>query len=90
MMNLFAFRATDPNVMKLQDDPVGIENNRHLIEVAAICHIKVACWGVHGVYRDRAAEVLKLIGGWQCLGKTKEGHPRHPLYVAYSQQLEPY
>lgn len=90
MMNLFAYRATDPQVMKSVNDPVGIENDRHLTEVAAMCGIKVACWGVHGVYRNRADEVLKLIDGWKCLGTTKDGYPRHPLYVSYSQGLSAY
>lgn len=89
-MNLFAFRATDPLLMKMQDDPIGPENDRHLTEVAAMCEARVACWGVHGVYRNRADDVLKLIDGWKCLGTTKDGFPRHPLYVAYHQKLKDY
>ena len=34
MTNIFAFRATDPRVMKAQADPVGPENDKWLTECA--------------------------------------------------------
>lgn len=30
VVNIFAFRATDPKVMKAEADPVGSDNDRHL------------------------------------------------------------
>jgi hypothetical protein len=41
------------------------------------------------VHQERAAAVTRLLAGhdlW-CLGTTREGHPRHPLYVAGRQPL---
>jgi hypothetical protein len=42
VVNLFAFRATDPKAMKQADDPIGPENDRYLIE-AAQCAAQVIC-----------------------------------------------
>jgi hypothetical protein len=57
----------------------------HLADLAKAnrdrCHIVIAAWGVHGAYRGRGAEVARRHSGLQCLGTTKAGHPRHPLYV---------
>ncbi|MCR6656636.1 MAG: DUF1643 domain-containing protein [Opitutus sp.] len=90
MTNLFAFRATDPKVMKAQPDPVGIENDRVLIETAKSCDLIVAAWGAHGSHMDRASAVLKLLQGLNvhCLGITQEGHPRHPLYLKRATPLQ--
>lgn len=84
MLNLFAFRATDPGVMKLAADPVGPENDAQIVEAVGASSLVVAAWGQHGAYRSRAFDVRhKLLKEFdvKCLGKTKDGHPRHPLYV---------
>lgn len=82
MTNLFAFRATDPRDMKAEAFPIGGHHNdlslRSLSESAGVV---IAAWGVHGTHLDRAADVVKLIPNLQCLGLSKEGHPRHPLYL---------
>lgn len=54
----------------------------------------VAAWGAHPVAASQAEEVCYLagLGGvplW-CLGKTKTGAPRHPLYVKADTPLEPW
>ena len=44
----------------------------------------VAAWGAHKLAAARALGVVHAFAGrpllW-CLGVTKDGHPRHPLYV---------
>lgn len=91
MMNLFAFRATDPQIMKMSDDPVGPDNDRNLVDVAMECETRIACWGVHGSFRDRAIQVMDIVHcEWKCLGVTKGGYPRHPLYCPYYQKFVPY
>lgn len=53
----------------------------------------VVAWGAAGDrYAERVAEVVSLGDGWPmlCLGTTKDGHPRHPLYVRGDQPLEPW
>jgi hypothetical protein len=81
MANLFAFRATDPDVMRAAADPVGAENDGRLLERAADAGMVLAAWGVHGGHLDRDRAALPLLGKAWCLGETKAGFPRHPLYM---------
>ena len=81
MTNLFAFRATDPRDMKIAADPVGPDNDTHLLALSADAGVIVAAWGVHGVHKGRASAVCKLLPSLHCLALTKEGHPKHPLYL---------
>ena len=94
MLNLFAFRATDPAEMKKASDPVGPENYAKIAQFHEVAGLTVAAWGVHGTFLDQDLCVSRLdrIGPhaktkylgddlW-CLGLTKDGHPKHPLYVA--------
>lgn len=83
VVNLFARRATDPGVLYEVEDPVGPENDQHLLEVCSKADLVVAAWGVHGAFRrrgDRVRDLLKLTTVHH-LGLTKDGHPRHPLYL---------
>lgn len=82
MLNLFAFRATDPADMKRVLDPVGPENDKYLVREAREAGLVVAAWGVHGSYHARDEEVLSILPlPPVALGVTKDGYPRHPLYV---------
>ncbi|WP_291517407.1 DUF1643 domain-containing protein [Acidovorax sp.] len=81
MTNLFAFRATDPAVMLSETDPVGPENDSHLLEMARGAGIVIAAWGTPGAHFGRDAAIRKLIPNLHYLRLTKEGHPGHPLYL---------
>lgn len=81
MMNIFAYRATDPRDMKAVADPVGPDNDKHLLRVASGAGVVVAAWGTHGTHNGREAEILKLIPTLHCLKLTKDNHPAHPLYL---------
>jgi hypothetical protein len=80
--NLFAYRATEPAVMKAHPQPVGVDNDRWLTELATNAGVVVAAWGVDGVHlaRDKAVELL-LGEKLSYLKLTKDGHPGHPLYL---------
>jgi len=88
MVNLFAYRATDPKDMKKAKDPVGPDNDFWLDSVSKGANMMVAAWGAQGIFRDRAREVRQLL---LCdlfyLAMTKDKQPRHPLYLKAS--LEP-
>jgi hypothetical protein len=93
--NLFALRSTDPAELTRHPDPVGPENDCHLRAIAEECRAVVCAWGAHRmVSGGRAAEVLRLIAGAgatpYCLGRTKIGRPKHPLYVKASTLLIEY
>lgn len=87
--NAFDLRATDPKVMLAHDTPLSADNDWwiHRCNLFASSPAGLAAWGVHGNHRGRADE-LKRAYPWMCLGKTKEGHPRHPLYVKKETRTE--
>lgn len=87
VVNLFALRSTDPAALKTATDPIGPANDDVIggyLEAKGI-GIAVAAWGVHGRlrYRDQAVIALAARAGrtLHMLGQTKEGKPKHPLYV---------
>src|ERR1044072_1939098 len=79
--NLFAFRATDPAQLKQVDDPVGPDNFLWLKKATIESHLTIAAWGVHGAFRNRNKDVLPMPDNPHHLGLTKDGHPKHPLYL---------
>lgn len=86
MTNLFGFRATDPDDMKREPDPVGQDNNHWLLDTANKASVILCAWGNHGSHTNRDLTVLNLLLPFrekqQCLKKTKSGQPQHPLYIA--------
>jgi hypothetical protein len=82
MLNLFAFRATDPRDLKRAMDPIGPDNNKHLlVEVRNVDRI-IACWGDQGRFLARDREVSDLLGiSFECLLRNRTGAPHHPLYL---------
>lgn len=104
VLNIFAFRATVPDVMKAVDDPVGPGNDAAILnELAAVAAARTAgrptatiCagWGIHGAHRGRDREVSAMFveAGvpLYCLGVTANGQPRHPLYIANAAEFQPW
>lgn len=94
--NIFAYRVTDPKVMRAQPDPVGPENDAAILGsldwVAGPQDRIVCAWGAHGAHLDRGAAVEALLRGSRRdlyhLGLTKAGAPKHPLYIGYDRQPE--
>lgn len=84
MLNIFAWRDTDPRGMKAAKDPVGPRNNNEILAVCGSVENVVACWGVHGSFMQRGQSVANDLLNCvplQCFGLTKDGHPKHPLYL---------
>ena len=90
MANLFAYRATDPTEMKRAIDPIGVENDFRLIELAKGAAVVVAAWGTHGEHKRRDQSVRLLVPNLQYLRLTKDGHPSHPLYLPADLQPQPW
>ncbi|HMM78124.1 MAG TPA: DUF1643 domain-containing protein [Gammaproteobacteria bacterium] len=90
MLNLFAFRATEPRDMKATADPIGPDNNywlrssaRRVVDTGGLI---VAAWGAHGKFMNRADDVATLLLVMEgvplhYLKLTKGGEPGHPLYL---------
>lgn len=83
VVNLFALRATDPRHLRLAGDPVGPENDAHIQRMASEADLIILGYGADPIATERAAQVRALLAGHKlfCLGKTKDGAPRHPLYL---------
>jgi hypothetical protein len=97
VVNLFGWRATDPAELDQISYPRGEENIAALaIAVRAAGETPVICaWGSHPLAIDEGRSFVEwarddLGAHLMCLGKTKGGHPRHPLYVRGDQPLEEY
>lgn len=93
MYNLYALRSTKPSALKAADDPIGPENDAHLLKAFALPGLIVAAWGENvGPDPMRVATVLGLIGDRPiyCLGTTKHGQPRHPSRIGYDTALRPF
>ena len=92
--NIFAWRETDPHQMRKARDPVGPENDAILRQGAGWADLIVAAWGTHGAHLDRGRTVAQLLRDTgrplATLGLTKHGHPKHPLYISYTQTPMPW
>lgn len=81
MLNLFAFRSTDPKALGTVADPIGKENDDVLFNWGRNGGPAIAAWGVGGAILDRGKKVAEMLVMLKCLGTTADGHPRHPLYL---------
>lgn len=81
MLNLFAYRATKPEFLYNASDPIGPDNDFHLRNISNKADIIIAAWGIHGNYLDRDKTVMKILKDPKCLAITKNGYPKHPLYL---------
>lgn len=93
VVNLFAFRATEPKDMKRAQDPVGPHNWHHLESACVNAKLNqsplIAAWGANGNIRNQGEYLLERCRNvWQtpikALRLTAKGRdPEHPLYVPY-------
>jgi len=90
VVNLFAYRATDPRALRAVADPVGPDNDTALDDGAAWADTVLCGWGGHGALHGRDAVVTARLRAMQPLwhlGLTQLGQPKHPLYIGYHVQL---
>lgn len=97
IVNLYAYRATKPHDL-WQAGLAGVDTRGPLNEATWLAAISesdllIAAWGAHAELHvaARARRLVQQVGGrFYCLGRTKKGQPRHPLYVRANKALEPY
>ena len=80
MVNLFAYRATDPKDLFKAEKPVGDKNTWHIRNYLNQVDAVVCAWGNHGNYLNRASRVLKWLPPCKAININKTGTPAHPLY----------
>lgn len=96
VVNLFAWRATDPDdllraVRVSGASAIGPENDHYIDEAVIECSTTIAAWGSfpsqhrkrHPVIGKRVEDVVRRIGplAIHALGTTQDGSPQHPLYL---------
>ena len=93
VVNLFARRCTDPKQL-VGGDPVGPLNDTWIAQEAGQAARIIAAWGANEqvTRRDQSVKVIlndeAVCDRVEDLGRTKSGHPRHPLYVPADQWPE--
>jgi hypothetical protein len=85
--NAFAFRSTDPRVLKgkrFAEDIIGPRNDEVILEIAEQAELIIACWGNHAVLHRRDRQMCTLLSKFDkkvyCFGRNNTGQPVHPLY----------
>lgn len=98
VVNLFAFRSTDVRALATAADPVGPDNDMHILSLLAESELVVPCWGNSGKLpqnlRGRMCWLHDRISESgveaKCFGLTKSGDPKHPLMLGYDTELQPW
>ena len=89
--NIFALRSPYPQIVYTAEDPVGPKNDANIRRLLQKAGKVIVGWGVHGALNRRDERIIRLLSKcnvepW-CLGLTKQGQPRHPLYVGGATKL---
>jgi hypothetical protein len=94
VVNLFSLVTPGPRVLRAAADPVGPKNDAWLKRTVRSADRVVCAWGCHGDFLDRARTVRTLLSRQGCrlmhLGLTREGHPKHPLYLPAATEPDPW
>ncbi|WP_417459146.1 DUF1643 domain-containing protein [Kordiimonas sp.] len=94
MLNAYGFSATQPKDMKAAGEPVGEHNDAMIGAVARAAvdsgGIVIAAWGSHCEEQRQVAVCEAVNREIRCLGTTKYGRPKHPLYLRADTKPEPF
>ncbi|HAV5345637.1 TPA: DUF1643 domain-containing protein [Acinetobacter baumannii] len=88
VLNLYAFRSTDPENLWNCPDPVGDLNDSHIGSIRS--DVVVCAWGKNAK-KDRVRKVIEALTAIgiepKCLGLNKDNSPKHPLYLAKDSKI---
>lgn len=95
VVNLFALISSRIAALGEAGDPVGPDNARYLEAAIAEADICVAAWGraakLSSALRQEWRNAVGLANAvgkpLHCWGITRDGHPRHPLYLPRNSAL---
>ena len=98
--NLSPLRATNPQHMKAfgpEPQDIWDENVRAILGAAQEADRIVVAWGTLGAWENRNKRICHALADldlppekfWS-FGLTKDGHPKHPLYLPDSLELQPF
>jgi hypothetical protein len=89
ILNLFAYRATDPDALYRlpREVCVGSWNDQILLDLAPRCALAVAAWGHRGSLHSRSREVTALLPDLRAVVNRDGqrtgggGEPSHPRWL---------
>jgi hypothetical protein len=98
VVNEFAYRATEVDELKTAADPIGHFNDARIEQAFLDADLHIVGWGalakLPNTLRTRWRDVVAIAERrgveLQCWGTSQDGHPRHPLMLAYSTPLVPW
>jgi hypothetical protein len=99
VVNLFAIRSRDPKAVgRIGESSVGPLNMYWILEAAMEGREIICAWGCAQHAPQIECLIERTLGELQdrvdiplrCLGRRKDGHPRHPLILAYDTPREPF
>jgi hypothetical protein len=100
ILNLFAYRSTNPKALLDLDDPFGPDNIEHAAQTVESCDRLVCAWGCESTIKSlqrkgfnvkqtlQAIEEHNFLLTINCLGRSPSGNPYHPLMLAYSTERQ--
>ena len=102
MFNVYAQRATDPDAMEKECNPMLHRENMEAFRYVLSISQQPAVWAAWGTivekreYLSRCLRDMAAIGQeygarWCCAGNcSKKGHPHHPLYLRKDEKIRPF
>jgi hypothetical protein len=82
--NLYAFRSTDPKVLRYINNPIGEDNIQHIQHLIGLTERVIYAWGNH---QKEPSWLCDLVDIPYCIDVSKNGIPKHPLYL--KSELQP-
>lgn len=94
--NIHAFRATDIHDLRDAVDPIGPNNDAHLMAILLKTELTVVAWGTLGKLPPRLrnnwrkiVQLAQMIDRpLYCFGMCADGHPKHPVMIGYNSPLQ--
>lgn len=94
VVNLFAWRATEPDALPDPEIAIGPRNNDSILGAAGRCDSIICAWGAHPKATWRGPAVWECVETQRpamfCLGQNKDKSPKHPLYIKTGTPLQVY
>ncbi|SFV56482.1 hypothetical protein MNB_SV-14-19 [hydrothermal vent metagenome] len=81
MLNLFAFRSTQPKDMFNELNPIGLKNDDYIKIYSKKVDIIICAWGNNGGYKNRSQYIREEFDNLFYIKLNQTGEPSHPLYL---------
>lgn len=92
VISIFGLRATNPAELAKAANPIGPMNERVGAAAIARCDMAICAWGAHPMAERHHGYIMGRVKSHRptayCLGRTKSGAPKHPLYIPTGTQPE--